>query len=417
MRHAELGEAIQPLRAARGSKKVAPIRPFADLSERLEARRTEIEQEILTRVYSVSDSLDAPEPEYVAGLRAAVSAAVAYGLSAIDAPEGRALTIPIELFSQARQAARNGVSLETVLRRYFAGYTLLGDFIVEAAQHGESISSAGLQRVLRAQATVFDRLIAAVAAEYQSESQIEVSSLEQRRNQCVRKLLAGEFVDTAQLSYEIDAWHTAVLASGPEAEQAVRGLAETLDRRLLLVRQGEGALWGWFGGRHQLDYGEIERHAGGHRPTQVSLSVGEPGQGLAGWRLSHAQARAAFPIVQQGTQSEVRYADVALLASMLQDEVLVNSLNEMYLAPLIDDRDGGQALLQTLRAYLATERNTSSTAAALGISRSTVTRRLQAIERRLDCQLGHRASEVEAALRLWEFDTVTTVSPSGNRAH
>ncbi len=394
------------------------MRPLADLSERLEARRPEIEQQILTRVYSVSDPPAAHEPEYVAGLRAAVSAAVAYGLSAVDAADGQTQAIPIELFAQARQAARSGVSLETVLRRYFAGYTLLGDFIVEAAQRGEPVSRAGLQRVLRAQATVFDRLIVAIAAEYQSESQIDVSSLEQRRVQCVRKLLAGEFVDTAQLAYEIDAfWHTALLASGPEADQAVRALADALDRRLLLVRQGEGTLWAWLGGRERLDYSEVEGHPALRRLPQVSLSVGEPGQGLSGWRLSHAQARAAFSIAQRGTQAEVRYADVALLASMLQDEVLVNSLNEIYLAPLIDDRDGGRALLQTLRAYLATDRNASSAAAALGISRTTVTRRLQTIERRLNCQLGNCASEIEAALRLWEFDSVMTVPNPAPRVH
>ena len=36
------------------------------------------------------------------------------------------------MLAQARSAARNGVSLDTVLRRYFAGYSLLGAEIAKA---------------------------------------------------------------------------------------------------------------------------------------------------------------------------------------------------------------------------------------------------------------------------------------------
>jgi hypothetical protein len=37
------------------------------------------------------------------------------------------------LLVQARLAARSDVSLDIVLRRYFAGYSLLGDFLVGEA--------------------------------------------------------------------------------------------------------------------------------------------------------------------------------------------------------------------------------------------------------------------------------------------
>ncbi len=57
-------------------------------------------------------------------------------------------------------------------------------------------------------------------------------------------------------------------------------------------------------------------------------------------------------------------------------------------------------LRQTLRAYFAAERNASSTAAALGVSRQTVINRLRVVEERLGRSLGSCAVEVEAALRL-----------------
>ena len=102
----------------------------------------------------------------------------------------------------------------------------------------------------------------------------------------------------------------------------------------------------------------------------------------------------------RGSQSLVRYADVALLASILQDDLLAISLRQLYLAPLSEERDGGSALRQTLRAYFAAERNVSSAAGALSVSRQTVVNRLHVIEERFERSLNSCAAEVEAALRL-----------------
>ena len=49
-------------------------------------------------------------------------------------------------------------------------------------------------------------------------------------------------------------------------------------------------------------------------PAEVALAIGEPGQGLAGWRFSHRQAAAALPIALHSDRTHTRYADVALLA-------------------------------------------------------------------------------------------------------
>ena len=52
------------------------------------------------------------------------------------------------------------------------------------------------------------------------------------------------------------------------------------------------------------------------------MTVGEPGEGLVGWRLSHRQAKAALPIAERRGQAILRYADVALLASILRDDLV-----------------------------------------------------------------------------------------------
>jgi DNA-binding PucR family transcriptional regulator len=112
----------------------------------------------------------------------------------------------------------------------------------------------------------------------------------------------------------------------------------------------------------------------------------------------------------------VRYADVALLASMLRDELLVTSLRELYLDPLEEERDGGAVARQTLKAYVAAERNVSSAAAALGVSRRTVGNRLRMIERRLNRPLPAMIAAIEAALHLDALDIAGAGSPTLGRS-
>jgi hypothetical protein len=393
-------------RHRRGGR-ASPDQLRAGLAARLQARRDEIEQTILTRVYSVSDPTDPGDPAYVTGLRAAVSSALGYGLAGIERGNAEPGPIPVELFAQARLAARSGISLDTVLRRYFAGYTLLGDFVMQEAEKSDLFDIEEMQALSKTQAMLVDRLVSAISAEYQREAKDGSSSSEQRRADCVRRLLAGELADSSVLGYDLSGWHLAAIAVGPEAEQAIHDLANAVDRRLLIVRPDEEAVWAWFGGVRKLAAQELESLAVSGPSARASVVVGQQGQGPSGWRLTHRQARAALPIARRGSPSLTRYADVALLASMLQDDLLLAHLRESCLAPLAQEHDGGATLRETLRAYFAAGGNTSSAAAALKVSRQTVTNRLRAVDERLGRPLASCAAEMEAALRLQEMDLQT----------
>lgn len=373
------------------------------LANRLRERGSEIEQAILTRVHSVADPSERLDPEYTNGLRAAVSAALEYGIEAVERSEDRPAPIPTVLLSQARLAARHGIKLETVLRRYLAGYTLLGDFLIQESERGGTLNGASLKRLLRVQAAVLDRLIATVSEEYGREERGRLGNAEQRRFERIKRLLDGELLDTAELAYNFDGHHLGAIGAGPSAAEAVRFLAKVLGCHLLLIRRGEGTVWAWLGGRHPVDPEELERHVSQSWPAQVRLAIGEPTQGFAGWRLTHQQARAALPIALRSSQALIRYSNVALVASILQDDLLATSLRQLYLSPLTAERDGGKALRETLRAYFAAERNVSSTAAALRVNRQTVVNRLHTIEERFERPLNRCAAEVEAALCLEEL--------------
>lgn len=381
-------------------------RARAVLRERLEARREEIEAAALTRVVAISDPAEVSDPAYAQGLRAAVAAAIDYGIQTTGR-EGPDPPIPVALLAQARMAARAGIPLDTILRRYFSGYSLLGYFILEEAGAAGLTDGDELKRLLGAHAGLFDRLLAAVGEEHGRETEALRPSAERRRAERIERLLAGEPIDASEIPYAFECWHLGLVAEGPGAERLLRRLAAGIECRLLTVpREGE-ALWAWLGTRDRLDPGELlgsPALAGSGAERGAALALGEPGEGLEGWRLTHRQAAAVLPVALGARGVPVRYADSALLASIAKDEMLVVSLQELFLEPLRSERDGGETARRTLRAYFAAGQSVSSAAAALGVKRHTVTRRLRAIEQRIDRPIATCAAELEAALRLEELE-------------
>jgi len=371
-----------------------------ELAQRLRGRRGEIEAAVLTRVHAVAEASDGPELEYLDGLRSAIYSALDFGIDAVQCSEVSQPPIPTTLLAQARLAARHGIKLETVLRRYLAGYTLLGDFLIEESAKGGQLNSASLKRLLRVLAALFDRLIAAVSEEYGRDLESHLGSPAHRQAERVRQLLAGELLDAPELSYELSEHHLGVVATGPGAAEAFGELAQALDRRLLLVRNEGGPAWAWLGGRHPCNDRQLAELISSDWPPGVSVAIGEPAEGLAGWRLTHRQARAALPVGLRSSRSPVRYAEVAVLVSVLQDDLLEASLRQIYLEPLAKERDGGEVARQTLRAYIASECNVTSAAAALAINRNTVSKRLRAIESRIGRPLTSCLADLEVALRL-----------------
>jgi hypothetical protein len=67
---------------------------YAAVSSRLRARRPEIEQAVLARVYVVSNLSEAAGPKHSRGLRTAVSAALDYGFAGIDRGEDGLVSPP-----------------------------------------------------------------------------------------------------------------------------------------------------------------------------------------------------------------------------------------------------------------------------------------------------------------------------------
>jgi PucR-like helix-turn-helix protein/diguanylate cyclase with GGDEF domain len=369
----------------------------------LASRREEIESSLLARIFAISEPPAGLDPEYLDGIRPAVRAAFDFALAVIELGERRAPPVPVVLLAQARLAARNGVGLDVVLRRYLAGGALVCTFVLEEVKGHPAISGSHLQQLLRTQEIVLDRLLTAVTADYARELEQGEPSSERDQARRIRRLLNGELLDLGGFDYDFEGHHVAAVIAGPGAMEVARKLCRVLDRRLLSVRQPDAIVWAWLGGAQPPDPALLDRLRVRTWSPHVAVALGEAAPGLDGWRLSHHQARTALPIALRWSGRLVRYAEVAILASMLQDDLLQRSLQRIYLAPLAAERDGGMAVRATIRAYLEAERNATSAAAALGVSRQTVVNRLQRLEGLLNRPLADCLDQVAAALQLDEL--------------
>jgi hypothetical protein len=377
-----------------------------ELVERLRARAPEIEDALFTRVRAMSEPSEAEDAELVAGLRAAVASVLEYGLRSIEGGEEWVEPIPETASAQARRGARYGVRLDTVLRRYAAGDRMLGEFIMEEA---DGFPSRALRQVMRAQGPHVDRLMAAVATEYMRELERIRRSPAQRLAERVQRMLDGEgSVEAESLDYELDAWHIGAIVSGADAELAARALAAGLGCQSLIVPRGEGIVWAWLGRRRppqSIDAGRLQAIG---VPQRASIAIGEPRQGLAGWRLTHREAQAAFEVMLRRPQRLTRSSDALLLAAVLRDEGLTKSLLQTYLAPLDRQGSSGAVLRETLRAYFAAGFNAATAAAALEVDRHTVQRRLRKVEETLGRLLHTCHAELEVALSLESLEETDT---------
>jgi polyhydroxyalkanoate synthesis regulator phasin len=376
----------------------------AELVVRLRARSAEIEDAIFNRVRALASPAENEDAEYRAGLRATVAESVDYALISIQRGDDWTGRIPAAAAEQARRAARNGVGLDTVLRRYAAGDRLVGEIIMDEARR---FPNEALRQVLNTQSPHVDRLMASVATEYMDELELMRRSPAQRTMERVQRLLAGDApLDAEGLDYEFDAWHLGIVVTGVRADVAARTLAAGLGRQPLVVGRGNDSAWAWLGGREPLEVAEVERYLTARVLGSVSLAVGEPRRGLEGWRLTHHEAQAAQQVMLRRPQSLTQASDVILLAAVLRDESLAKSLRETYLAPLDEHGDSGLVLRETLRAYFAAGFNAATAAAAMGVDRHTVQRRLRKVEEALGRLLHSCHAELEVALSLEELDQV-----------
>lgn len=370
----------------------------AELLAWLKPRTPEIEDAVVARILD-SELGAAVDDNGLAELRPAVTEAVNMLVAAIEQDEGWTPTVPPVVAELIQLAARNGAPLEGVLRGFSIVSTGFMEFLADGFTDRERAQEV-LRHGVHLQTMNNDRLMAAFAAVYEEEMERLRRTAAHDLALRVRGVLDGDLAESADLGYDLDAWHTGLVAVGAKADVACQGLAQHLGCEVLSVPGAGGKIWAWLGSTRRIAFDRLSRAAASALAESVSLAVGEPHKGIEGWRLTHREAQLALAVMlRMPGQRMTRCSDVVLPAAVMGDETLEQVLMDAYLKPLREHRNG-KALRQTLRTYLTVNGNIASTAASLGVDRHTVRRRLQKIEEAIDRPLDDCRAELEVALHI-----------------
>jgi DNA-binding PucR family transcriptional regulator len=183
-------------------------------------------------------------------------------------------------------------------------------------------------------------------------------------------------------------------------EDEIRRLAKMLGGQPLIVQASPNQFWAWIGLKQESSTAGLKNVLKAALDPTLCIAIGDPVPDLAGWRRTHQEAAAAFPVALHRPGSVVRYAEVSVLASIPGNPLLQQSLRTQFLDPLACERDGGRQLLATLRTYFAHDRNGRATAAALGSAPQTIANHLQRVEERLGRSIAACGIGLEAAVLL-----------------
>jgi len=341
--------------------------------------------------------------EYLRGLEAAVSSGVDFGVEVIARGGATTSQLPLPLLTQARLAARHRIPLKLVIRRYLAAESVLNHFVFQAAAEDPEVGQPALRSALAAHNAAFDQLVSAVSDEYEHEESTRYATGRSQRTELIQRLLRGEPADGSSLNYSFEGHHLGLVVLSPDPQPLLRSLSSDVGAKLLTVRPSDSATWAWLGGTEAPDLERVARWARKHWPASIPLGIGEPAPSLSGWRRTHQQARAAAGLSHLTTHGHTKFRDIVLLSAACRDPLLRESMRDMYLVPLTQERDRGAVLRATLRAYFDADRKGSGAAAALGVSRQTVSKRLQVVEEHLDQPIAACSDLLNAALRLEEY--------------
>jgi DNA-binding PucR family transcriptional regulator len=299
-----------------------------------------------------------------------------------------------------------GFPLAGVLQSYRTGHAVQWEAWLEAVE-GLRLPEQERLALLRRGSDFFfeyaDRCAKWSERAYTEERERGLRGREQRRTQMVRDVLGGAEPDAAQLDYELDRDHLALIAWGRDPDAALDRLAGQTDARVLRVAADRETSWAWLASEESWGKGELRELEQVVPPAGTRVALGSPARGVEGFRRSHDEARQARRIAERRAAPVTVYDDVGLLALSGQDEPRARAFVEHELAPLFGEDERAQALRATLRAYIETGLQATAAAALLGVHERTVANRVKAAEERLGRPVAGRTVELGAALRLYDL--------------
>lgn len=319
----------------------------------------------------------------------------------------------------AHALAHAGAGVRTVVHMVQLGHAAAlsaWEQELDALGLAPDVRLAALRRTDELTFAFADGLTRTILDEYAREHRRVVRAAEARRARTVRALLGEIPPDqdavSRALGYELSRHHTAMVLwtadDDPDAASRIQQAAEDVARPLgagapLLVFAGPACGWAWAATDGPADAEALASLARSARRDRVSLGVGDPAPGAAGFRASHLDAVKAMRVAQLAGRrpgTVVLYREVELAALALDDIERTRHFVRSVLRDLAIDDDETARLRATLKVFLDCDRSRRDAAERLGLHPNTIGARVQACQELLGPDAGRRPAELRAALAL-----------------
>ncbi len=349
-------------------------------------------------------------------IRRAIVSTVLRGLLLFE--EAQIELITEEAREAVRDFARRGLQFTGVFRAIRVGQACIIEHFVQAVAAADLPHTATeMQRVLHVLLRAFDSFAGAIEAEFWNEYENGLAATAAARIQTIKKVLSGAVEGHAaseELGYPLDQSQLAIVAwssgePGAATDATVRRAVSELlaalgAHRTLLVPVGAGAVWAW---GTVTAAGRLKTASVPAIPPDVDIAVGEPAEGTAGFRASHAEARAVERLLRLAARPNgsgvTFHHDTALAILMAADLDSARVFLRRTLGELLEEDPRTQEIRATTRCYLDEGRSLARTAKRLQIARNTVTYRVHRAEELSGTSLSTHHLLVHAALVLNDY--------------
>jgi hypothetical protein len=356
-------------------------------------------------------------------LTASARESVASGLYVLEHDiDPRMIEAPSASVQYARRLAQRGIPLSALLRAYRLGHSAFVElFLAEIAAEPEvhtTDAAAASVAALRISAAWVDTVSEQLVVAYETAREAWAQHHSLIRVSRIKELLANDEVDVpaAQiaLGYRFDQTHLAMLlwferdhtAAGEALmvlEQVASRIAAALGGVYLLVPADAGSAEVWIGMRsdteHEATLAKVLAVQAEPRPR---AAIGRPAWGVAGFRSTHRQARAARQVaLAAGRRSGpvTSFADVGTIALLCTDLVATRVWVQDTLGGLAGDDEATERLRETVRVFLNLGSSHTATAERLNLHKNSVQYRIAKAESLRGRPVRADRADVELALR------------------
>jgi len=234
-----------------------------------------------------------------------------------------------------------------------------------------------------------------------------------RRLELVGKILAGEALELNELSaglggYSFAGFSTALVLQATETGAvaelgaAATRLAGSVNvRQPLVIRPGGHELWCWLATRAPIEAEAFTDSLDWLAERGIVACVGSSLEDLAGFALSHREAREAQKLALRATRppTVIRYPEVEMLTLAAEAPERAERFVRRTLGGLAVDDEGAARLRETLEVALRAS-SIEEAATILNVHKNTVRYRVAQAEKHLG-RSSSRSAEVEFALRYY----------------